>query len=192
MLIKTLTFLTMTFITLFVIWLLGLLWFATNVTLAQPKDIDVKTDAVIVLTGATNRIDEGIALLIENKSDLLFISGVNENVQDVSMITTHKGTIPCCVELGYKATDTKGNAIEAKEWLESKKRDKKIETIRLVTSNYHMMRSMLEFKKTFKELRIIPHAVAPKGYAPWKKEFWAITFSEYNKTLLIALQFNQS
>lgn len=182
----------MTFITLFVIWLLGLLWFATNVTLAEPKDVDMKTDAIIVLTGATNRIDEGVTLLKDKKSDLLFISGVNKDITNIHKITTYKGEIPCCVELGYKATDTKGNAIEAKEWLESKKRDKKIETIRLVTSNYHMMRSMLEFKKTFKDLTIIPHAVAPKGYAPWKKEFWAITFSEYNKTLLIGLQFNQS
>ncbi len=182
----------MTFITLFVIWLLGLLWFATNVTLAQPKDVDIETDAIIVLTGATNRIDEGVALLQHKKSDLLFISGVNKDIKDVTEITTLKGPIPCCVELGYKAEDTKGNALEAKEWLDNLKEDKNIETIRLVTSNYHMMRSMLEFKKTFKNLKIIPHAVAPKGYAPWKKEFWAITFSEYNKTLLIGLQFNQS
>ena len=90
MLIKTLTFLSMTFITLFVIWLLGLLWFATNVTLAQPKDVDIETDAIIVLTGATNRIDEGVALLQHKKSDLLFISGVNKDIKDVTEITTLK------------------------------------------------------------------------------------------------------
>ena len=146
------------------------------------------TDAIIVLTGATNRIDEGIKLLSEEKSEKLFISGVNKEIDDIRKITTFEGNIPCCVELGYKAENTSENATETHEWI----LDKNIKTIRLVTSNYHMMRSMLEFRKTLPDIKIIPHPVVPKDFAAWKKEFWPITFSEYNKTILIALQFNQA
>lgn len=188
MLLKTLTFFSATFLTLFILWVIGLLWFAANISLSKPKSIEMTTDAIIVLTGATNRIDEGISLLRDKKADKLFISGVNKDIEDVSRITTDKDILPCCIELGYKAENTMGNAAETKEWI----LDKNIENIRLVTSNYHMMRSMLEFKKTLPDIEIIPHPVTPKNFAAWKKEFWPITFSEYNKTLLIALQFNQA
>ena len=39
--------------------------------------------------------------------------------------------------------NTNGNAIEAKQWIEQNG----IKTITLVTANYHMPRSLLEFKK---------------------------------------------
>lgn len=185
MFLKTISFFAMTLLTLFILWAGGFFWFATNVNFAKPKNANIETDAIVVLTGGTKRIDEGIKLLKNTKTTDLFISGVNPDVEQKDLINDE--TL-CCITLGYKATNTEGNAAEVEKWVTANN----IKTIRLVTSNYHMIRAMLEFQKLMPDLEIISHPVTPTGYNIWDKKFWPITFSEYNKTLLIWLQFKQA
>ncbi|MAZ76480.1 MAG: hypothetical protein CMH31_04170 [Micavibrio sp.] len=185
MLLKIFTFFAMTLLTLFILWAGGLFWFATNINFAKPEKPNMTTDAIIVLTGGTKRIAEGVDLLKKTKTADLFISGVNPDVQQKDLISDDS---ICCITLGYKATNTEENATEVKKWLSTKN----VKNIRLVTSNYHMIRAMLEFQKIMPDLDIIPHPVTPAGYNIWDKKFWPITFSEYNKTLLIWLQLKQA
>ena len=177
----------MTFITLLILWIGGLLWFATNISFAKPNDTKTQTNAIVVLTGGTNRINAAVELLDQDLSEKLFISGVNPNVEAKDILSEENKDL-CCVTLGYKATNTKENAHETAEWIGAQN----IETIRLVTSNYHMMRAMLEFKKIMPDIEIIAHPITPDGFNVWDKKFWPITFSEYNKTLLIWLQLKQA
>lgn len=187
MILKTFTFLSMTILTLFIIWASGLLWFAANVSLAKPNNVKMSTDAIIVLTGGTGRIDEGIKLLKDTKTKKLFISGVNPNVTQNDFIKDENKGI-CCIFLGYTATNTKENALEVKEWIDKNN----VKKIRLVTSNYHMMRAMIEIKKSLPDIEIISHPVIPKNFNIWDSKFWSIIFSEYNKTLLIWLGLSTS
>src|SRR6266403_2554791 len=59
------------------IWFAGLVWFATVPSAEAGTE---PTDAIVVLTGGSQRLNSGIALLREGKGRKLFISGVNHNV----------------------------------------------------------------------------------------------------------------
>lgn len=186
---KTFTFILMAFFTLFILWGVGWLWFATTVAMAAPESKIEKTDAIVVLTGGNGRINAGLNLLAKEASDKLFISGVNQDVKEKDIFDSWKEPTspkPCCVFLGYKAEDTTGNAVEVQEWVEQNN----INSLQLVTSSYHMTRANLELSKALPKKKIIQHPVLTDDFEAWKGRFWTLTFSEYNKTLVSWLRLN--
>jgi uncharacterized SAM-binding protein YcdF (DUF218 family) len=145
-----------------VAWLGGLGWFALHLGDPTP-DTETPVDAIVVLTGGSLRLEEGLDLLMAGKGKTLFVSGVHIGV-DAADLLRLGGKAPdwvkCCVVLGHDASNTVGNAIETAHWLEAQN----FHTIRLVTSNYHMRRSLLEFRRILPaDIRIIPNPVFPKG-----------------------------
>ena len=84
--------------------------------------------------------------------------------------------------------NTLGNAIETAEW----SRDKNFRSLRLVTSAYHMPRSLIEFKHAMPNIQIIAHPVFPAHVKV--DEWWAwsgtaeLIASEYTKFLLAWLR----
>lgn len=169
-------------LTLGLIWALGWMWFAASVVSAKPYDQTQTADAIIVLTGGDKRVNTGLDLLEADKAKFLFISGVNEQVKPVELVALwsgdHDKVLPK-ITLGYAADSTAGNASESKEWIQKNN----IRSIRLVTANYHMARSILMFRKAVPDIVIYRHPVEPDGFVPWKEQFWPLTFSEYNKLL---------
>jgi uncharacterized SAM-binding protein YcdF (DUF218 family) len=65
--------------------------------------------------------------------------------------------LACCVTLGYEAGNTVGNADEGTEWLRSNGAG----SVRLVTANYHMLRSLLEFRRKAPDISVVPNPVFP-------------------------------
>lgn len=183
MIFKLFAYCLAAFMTLVLIWALGWLWFSASVVAAKPQSPETKTDAIIVLTGGGKRVDTGLDLIADGKAKYLFISGVNSKVKAEELIALwrgdHKKVLPY-LTLGYAADSTATNATESQEWI--KKHD--IHSVRLVTANYHMARSMLLMKKENPDLVIIKHPVVPDDFDPWKEQFWPLTFSEYNKFLM--------
>jgi uncharacterized SAM-binding protein YcdF (DUF218 family) len=51
----------------------------------------------------------------------------------------------------------------------------------LVTANYHIWRSLIEFSKVLPDVQIIPHPLAYGGHWTYKK--FGLLISEYNKFL---------
>ncbi|MEM6782006.1 MAG: YdcF family protein [Pseudomonadota bacterium] len=174
---KFVTALVAAFGTLFLIWLIGWGWFATHVATIEPQNISQKTDAIIVLTGGKHRVETGINLLREKSAKELFISGVNADVTINDLVS--KQPVPCCITLGYEATDTVENGYESARWI----KDNDVESIRLVTSNYHMARAGIIFHHHSPQTEIIRHPVEPDNFQPWGQKFWTTTFGEYNKTI---------
>ena len=164
-------------------WFGGLLWFAT------PPAADTRaaaTDAIVVLTGGSLRLQSGIDLLREGKGRKLFVSGVNQQV-DLDDLLGVAGHAPdwalCCVVLGHQADNTLGNAQETAQWM----RRQAFRSLRLVTAWYHMPRSLLEFDRAMPEIDIVAHPVFPDQV---KQERWwasrgtaALLVSEYLKFL---------
>ena len=147
------------------LWLAGLLWFAT------PPTADVRaapTDAIVVLTGGNLRLQSGIDLLREGKGRKLFVSGVNQQV-DLEDLLGVSGHAPdwalCCVVLGHEADNTQGNARETANWIH----EEGYRSLRLVTSWYHMPRSLLEFDRALPEIDIVAHPVFPDQV---RQEHW--------------------
>ena len=168
------------------VWGAGLLWFVTTIP-NTVKDHVSKVDAIVILTGGSDRLRVGVELLSLQKGEKLFISGVGEGVDKLSMLIM-SGPLPDGVDtllpnihLGYNAKNTHGNAIEVATWLEPFKYD----SIRLVTANYHVPRSLYLLKQQVPELEIIAHPVFPKQVT--LKEWWnddvtrTLLISEYSK-----------
>lgn len=173
---------------------LGLLWgagfCAFNYQInSYPKDNGDKTEAIIALTGGRNRIAEAVNLLNEGKADKLFISGVEKNTS-LKAIEKRQGVKignQDNVIIGKEALDTVGNAVETTQWLEKNK----IKSIRLVTSNYHIPRSLEEFKAQNAGVEIVVHPVYSERVTPqWWKSWRTFTLiaSEYNKYLYVYLR----
>jgi uncharacterized SAM-binding protein YcdF (DUF218 family) len=162
-------------------WVFGFAVFTTSVLLMKPEIPTEKTDAIIVLTGGKNRIEAGMTLFSEHLAPELFITGVHEHVTKEDLTKRHTGeALPaCCITIGYKATTTTGNANEVAEWLH----DRKFKTITLVTSNYHMPRAILEFRRAVPDVSIISYPVGQTDIAPADRYFWIVMVEEYHKTI---------
>lgn len=152
---------------------LGFLWFALD--MPQPAG-DERTDAIVVLTGGEGRIDRALDLLRDRRAPRLFVSGVDKKVRPHEFAVEYHATggiMGCCVTLDYKSTDTISNASEAAFWIAAKR----VKTVRLVTSDWHMRRAALELARVAPaDLEIVEDAV------PSRPSF-EILVLEYNKYL---------
>lgn len=168
---------------IFVVWACGFIVFTGTISsMEEPKKIET-TDAIIVLTGGTNRVTRAFDLISEGKAEHLLISGAYKGVRLKELIKLwgYKKPLPdCCIVLGYEAESTLGNALEARKWVLKNH----IATVRLITATYHMPRSMLEFRHALPDTKIISHPVIPEGFTPDQKSFWKLCFLEYHKYLI--------
>lgn len=119
-----------------------------------------RAEGIVALTGGSARIDGALALLAANRADRLLISGVNPSVgrRDIASTIdsgTHEPLDPR-VDLGHVARDTIGNADEAKSWAEAHK----FRSLIVVTSDYHMPRSMVELAGAMPGVELIPYPVS--------------------------------
>lgn len=142
-----------------VAWCGGLAWFID----ALPRDTGADpgtTDAIIVLTGGSQRVENGLSLLAAGKAKKLFVSGVYRST-DVRALLRASNQQPkwltCCIELGHEADNTRGNAAETAAWMKAEN----FHSLRLVTASYHMPRSLLEFSHAMPDIRIVPNPVFP-------------------------------
>lgn len=171
-----------------VLWLLGFVFFLAS--LPQPQQNNKlnneKFDAIVVLTGGSERLKEGLRLLMEERGERLFISGVKPGITEEQLLASIEGldrSNPILNEivLGYEAGNTIGNAEETGYWLAEKGYSKII----LVTANYHMKRALLEFRSLLPWVDIYPFAVYPQEMLDlywWAKPktIWLLLY-EYHK-----------
>ena len=127
------------------VWLLGLGYFYGHTRAGHDAEDMDKMDGIIVLTGGAGRIEAGLGLLEKGLADRMLITGVNP-VVSTHTLAKLSGREPalfhCCIDLGTKAADTRGNASEAADWTN----DHNIKSFYLVTAHYHVPRAMLHFK----------------------------------------------
>ncbi|NJC04890.1 uncharacterized SAM-binding protein YcdF (DUF218 family) [Sphingomonas kaistensis] len=160
--------------------LLGLLYalgFALfGVSLAKPAGAE-RTEAVVVLTGGSGRLERGMAVLKRGEAKRMLVSGADPSVTRADLARRlgpdTLGTLRCCVDLGSEAVDTRSNAEEARRWIVRRG----YSSVRLVTSDWHMRRAAYEFRQDLPETTIIEDAVQTRP------SLWLL-FLEYNKYLL--------
>jgi len=148
-------------------FVLGFFIFAAVVT----RDVPPQTrtaDGIVVLTGGARRISEAARLLRLGKAKRLLVSGVNRinSKSDIHKLTKLSPKMfACCVDLGYAAQNTRGNAAETREW----SRSHNFASLIVVTASYHMPRSLSELSREMPSITLIPHAVVPNTFRakPW-------------------------
>jgi uncharacterized SAM-binding protein YcdF (DUF218 family) len=156
-----------------VLWALG--FAAFMLTLAEPA-ADVRTDAIVVPTGAAGRIDRGLDLIDEARAKRMLVSGVAPGLRKVDLVEAygHPREIACCVDLGRQAVDTRSNAEETARWV----REHRYRSVRLVTSDWHMARARMELGVALDDdVRIVRDGV--RG-----EQRLGQLVNEYNKLLL--------
>src|SRR5712671_1149956 len=144
-------------VAIFVVWLCGLGFFVAS-SLWMGVDRSTPTDAIVVLTGGRLRLETGVELLAAGKAKKLFVSGVNQRVDRDELLRPlgpSAQRAACCIVLGHEADNTFGNARETAAWMH----EEGYRSLRLVTSWYHMRRSLLEFERALPDARIVAHPV---------------------------------
>lgn len=142
--------------------------FVATVSHVTPR-VSQKADGIVVLTGGDRRLAAGMQLLEGGMAKRLLISGVNPETSREMLRRAHhlqqKRLFACCTDLGYEASDTVGNATEARDWVEHRG----YRSLIVVTANYHMPRSLAELAHAMPDVTLIAYPVDPRpdGARPW-------------------------
>ncbi len=166
---------------LLALFMFGFILFAITVTKVRPTGKHADTsgrlggrlaDGIVVLTGGEKRIDEALRLLDNGSADRLLITGVNRKTSrdDVRRLVAAASprksrAFDCCVDIGYDALDTIGNADEARTWAT----ERHFNSLIVVTASNHMPRSLAELRLKLPSTQLIPHPVVPNKLraSPW-------------------------
>ena len=175
------------------IWVFGFIFFINHVRLLSEDQKNFKgIDYIIVLTGAKERIAEGMKLLSKHPNAKLLISGVSQEVylkqiKEIYSFYKLDDRIIKRITLGRLATNTIENFIESDIWLILNGLYDKINDLYIVvvTSDYHIPRSKILFDNIIKYSDIKYHPVNGVNFKISK--WWdfpgttKLLFMEYNK-----------
>lgn len=158
------------------LYAIGFVLFAFTLGSPAPA-IAEPTDAAVVLTGGSGRIEHAIDVLRRGKAKRLLVAGADPSVTKRDLAVRIPGSanlLKCCVDLGSESVDTRSNAEEAGRWLAKHR----FRSMRLITSDWHMRRARYEFGKVLKsKYVVVPDAVRTEP------SFFTL-FGEYNKYVL--------
>ncbi len=147
------------------LFVLGFVLFAAIAT-RKVADEPQRAEGIVVLTGGEARIAEAGRLLESGRGHRLLISGVNRRTSRDDLrriIKIRPQLFDCCVDIGYDALDTYGNADEARAWANQWH----FSSLIVVTASYHMPRSLAEIALAMPETRLVAHAVVPRQLQGW-------------------------
>jgi len=163
----------------------GFLWFAWNIPIDEVV-LDRNADGIVVLTGAASRIPDAIELLAADRGKRLLITGVHRatSAREIARLTPlYSKFFTCCIDLDRTALNTFGNAIETKRWA----RENNFNSLIVVTSNWHMPRSMAELAHQLPDTKLIAFPVMSEKVKtePWWSNIDTarFLFAEYLKYL---------
>jgi uncharacterized SAM-binding protein YcdF (DUF218 family) len=153
--------------------------------------LDRNADGIVVLTGGTARVSDGLELLAAGRAKRLLITGVNPGTTtgDIArQFADYSRVLACCVDLDYSAINTLGNAVETRRWA----LDRGFHSLIVVTSAYHMPRALAEISHQLPDAALVPFPVVSDRLRiePW----WAsgtttrLVLSEYFKYLFAQLR----
>jgi len=143
-------------------FLAGLQHFVLNLPkISSP--VGPATDGIVVITGGQQRLTNGLHLLQIGASKALLVSGVGRGISksiladELDLSAPVITLLDCCVTLEFNASDTRGNALAASQWAA----ENKFQSLRLVTSNYHMPRAKHVFTSQMPDIELYFWPVSP-------------------------------
>jgi uncharacterized SAM-binding protein YcdF (DUF218 family) len=132
-------------------WTGGLVAFISRMPYEE-ADETRPTDGVVVLTGGRQRLDRGLQLVAAGKARDV------DKMELQRLFPSFAEAIQCCVDLDYAAQDTTQNAHETATWV----RSNGFHSLRVVTADYHMPRSLIELRREIGDAELVPTPVFPE------------------------------
>ena len=162
-------------------WLIGFVLFLRMLPEMEPPPPIAGGDGIVVPTGGYARVATGLELLAQSGGRLL-ITGVYPNTPLSAVLAETGQNAPAyCVDLDYDAGNTAGNATAAARWVSLHD----LQRVHLVTSWYHMPRSMLLFRKALPGITVVPHPVFPPQ---WPERSWWLDLGAWR---LVVVEFGK-
>ena len=168
----------------------GFVWFVLHVPDTEVT-LERNADGIVVLTGGASRISDAIELLAAGHGKRLLISGVHRATSSAEIARTnprYQGLVACCVDLDHSAVNTTGNAVETRRWV----RDRGFSSLIVVSSAYHMPRTMAELAKQLPDVALVPFPVVTEKLRnePWWTSALTakLILSEYAKFVVARLR----
>lgn len=168
----------------------GFMWFVWRL----PTDevvLDRNADGIVVLTGGASRIADAMELLAAGRGKRLLISGVYPTTTPGEIarpMPEYERLFNCCVDLDRSAVNTVGNAVETRRWVKSRG----FRSLIVVTSSYHMPRTMVELARQMPDVALVPFPVVTEKMRaePWWFNLSTVRllFSEYVKYVLAQIR----
>lgn len=147
------------FAALLVSLIAGFFWFTAQIEQYANTQSSDPADGIVVLTGGEARIETALELLRQSRGTRMLISGVHPDTTRSAILNAthieHADLFECCIDIDRAALDTVGNAEQTRIWAD--KND--IRRLILVTSDYHLPRSLMEFHRKLGGIEIIPRSV---------------------------------
>ncbi|MBL8590899.1 MAG: YdcF family protein [Methylobacteriaceae bacterium] len=166
----------------------GTLQFARDVR-RLPPPVVAAADGVVALTGGPDRIAGATALLAGGKAGRMLISGVNERTTRTELARENPrfaALVECCVDIGYAAENTQGNAVETARW----SRRNGLRSLIVVTADFHMPRALAELRGALPEARLFAYPIRTPRLQPgqWWRDgeamrLVAVEYAKYLRTL---------
>lgn len=180
-----------------ILFLIQLNNFKDNI-LSFTKRHNVESPNIVILTGGTNRIKDGLKIIEDfkktnKKNYKILVSGTGVGFTKNSLKKKlgpnfNPQLIECCIDLDSVSKNTFTNASETFKW--ARKND--INEYILITSNYHMPRAILEFKNIMPNLKIYTYAITPDKHKieNWLSSYqtFGLVFTEYFKYIVASLR----
>lgn len=166
------------------LWVIGFFAYLHYIRSMEPYD--GKAEGIVVLTGGDGRVQAGLKLLSEGRAERLLISGVHRDVKVSELLTMNHQPqeMASKIDLGFAAQDTLGNAEETASWVSRHK----VQSMIIVTANYHMPRALMHLGDRMPEIALYPYPVMPREFrnAHWyeNKALRRLIIDDYNKFLL--------
>ena len=161
------------FLVVALIWFSGLLAFASRVQHQTPARAPTPAQGIVALTGAgsNERLSTAMGLLEDGYGRRVLVSGVNRKASREDIRNVSRAVRPlydCCVDLGFTAADTVGNARETAGWASAMR----YRNLIVVTSDYHMPRAMLELNAVLRGTGVTAQTYAVPTRALKARDWW--------------------
>ena len=113
-------------------------------------------DGMVIFTGGSNRVATGVDLVANGFTGPVLITGAHPAVSLERLFASRPEALhPAQVDVDYTAMTTRGNVRETLAW--AKRHD--LHTVLVVTSNYHVPRSLMLLKRDAPQLNIVMYPV---------------------------------
>jgi uncharacterized SAM-binding protein YcdF (DUF218 family) len=116
------------------------------------------TDGLAIFTGGSKRIEVAVDMLANGYEKPVLISGVNPQVSKEALVGHLPLASQALVTVDYDSLSTRENVVATKNWAQKHH----MNSVSLITSFYHVPRSLLYWGREAQSMQVNPYPVFPE------------------------------